>query len=135
MRLQMTLLIAIAALLAACGASGGAKAGDAVNGKKLFEGTAPMAAASAPACGTCHAIEPGLDTGSGQSLSDIGNRAAKAVAGQTAEAYLRASILDPDAYLAGGYQEGIMYRGYAQALTSEQIDDLVAYMLTLKSEP
>jgi len=54
------------------------------------------------------------------------------VDGQSAEEYLRTSITDPDAYLAGGYQEGIMYRQYEQALTEQQIDDLVAYMLTLK---
>jgi cytochrome c553 len=137
MRRQVTCLIVIAALVAACGASAGtrAAAGDPANGKKLFDGEAPMAGASAPPCSTCHAVEPRQDSGSGQSLSNIGNRAATAVAGQTAEAYLRTSILDPDAYLAGGYQEGIMYRGYAQALTSQQVDDLVAYMLTLKSAP
>jgi cytochrome c553 len=123
----------IVLLFAACGSVGGAAAGDPVNGKKLFDGDAPMAAASAPACATCHRIEPGPDTGSGQSLSNIGNRAAKTVAGQSAEEYLRASITNPDAYLAGGYQEGIMYRGYAQALTAQQVNDLVAYMLTLKS--
>ena len=61
------------------------------------------------------------------------DRAAKTVAGQSAEEYLRTAITTPDAYLAGGYQEGIMYRDYAQALTVQQIDDLVAYMLTLKS--
>jgi hypothetical protein len=42
-------------------------------------------------------------------------------------------IVSPDAFLSGGYQEGIMYRGYAQALTAQQINDLIAYMLTLKS--
>ena len=133
MRIKVTCILIAIVLLTACGASSGAKAGDAANGKKLFDGTAPMANASAPACSTCHALEPGLDAGSGQSLSNIGSRAATAVAGQTAEAYLRTSILDPDAYLSGGYQDGIMYRGYAQALTSQQIDDLVAYLLTLKS--
>jgi len=122
----------IVLLFAACGSVGGAAASDPANGKKLFDGEAPMAA-SAPACATCHAIEPGPDNGSGQSLSNIGNRAAKTVAGQSAEEYLRTSITNPDAYLAGGYQEGIMYRGYAQALTAQQVNDLVAYMLTLKS--
>jgi cytochrome c553 len=119
-------------LLAACG-TGGAAAGDPANGKQLFDGDVAMADARAPACSTCHAIEPGMDTGSGQSLSNIGNRAAATVAGQSADAYLRTAISDPDAYLSGGYQEGIMYRGYAQALTAQQINDLVAYMLTLKS--
>jgi cytochrome c553 len=131
MRKQLPLLL-ILLLLAACGATGAA-AGDPVNGKKLFDGEVPLADASAPACATCHSIEPGLDIGSGQSLSNIGNRAGTTVPNQTAAEYLRTSIASPDAYLAGGYQEGIMYRGYAQALTAQQINDLVAYMLTLKS--
>ena len=136
MRIRIIYLLIAIMLLTACGVGSGAKAaaGDPASGKKLFDGQAPMANASAPACSTCHAIEPGLDSGSGQSLSNIGSRAATAVADQTAEAYLRTSILDPDAYLASGYQEGIMYRGYAQALTSQQVDDLVAYLLTLKSD-
>ena len=124
-------LLIIVLLLAACGAGG--TAGDPANGKQLFDGAVAMADARAPACATCHAIEPGMDTGSGQSLSNIGNRAGGAVPGQSAEEYLRTAITNPDAYLAGGYQEGIMYRDYAQALTAQQINDLVAYMLTLKS--
>src|SRR5262245_23443968 len=125
-------LLIVVLLLAACGSVGGA-AGDPAHGKQLFDGTVAMADANAPACSTCHAIQPGLDTGSGQSLSNIGNRAGAAVPGQPAEEYLRTAITNPDAFLSGGYQEGIMYRGYAQALTAQQINDLVAYMLTLKS--
>ena len=124
-------LVIMVLLLAACGAGGAA--GDPANGKQLFDGAVGMAGARAPACATCHAIEPGMDTGSGQSLSNIGNRAGVAVPGQSAEEYLRTAITNPDAYLAGGYQEGIMYRDYAHALTAQQINDLVAYMLTLKS--
>jgi cytochrome c553 len=126
------LLLIILLLLAACGA-GGSAAGDPANGKQLFDGAVAMADARAPACATCHAIEPSMDTGSGQSLSNIGNRAGVTVPGQPAEEYLRTAITNPDAYLSGGYQEGIMYRGYTQALTAQQVNDLVAYMLTLKS--
>jgi len=119
-------------LLAACGSVSGS-AGDPTNGKQLFDGAAAMASERAPACATCHAIEPGMDTGSAQSLSNIVNRAGATVPGQSAEEYLRTAITNPDAYLSGGYQDGIMYRGYTQALTAQQINDLVAYMLTLKS--
>jgi cytochrome c553 len=132
MRLRIITFTLVVTLLTACGV-GGVAAGDPANGKKLFDGEVTLADARAPACITCHAVEPGMDTGSGQSLSNIGNRAGTAVAGQPAEEYLRTAIADPDAFLAGGYQEGIMYRGYAQALTPQQINDLVAYMLTLKS--
>ena len=126
------LVLIIVLLLAACG-SAGASAGNPTNGKQLFDGAIALADPRAPACNTCHAIEPGMDTGSGQSLSNIGNRAGTSVPGQSAEEYLRTAITNPDAYLAGGYQDGIMYRNYAQALTAQQINDLVAYMLTLKS--
>jgi cytochrome c553 len=132
MRLQIFILSMVVMLLVACGPAG-ASAGNPANGKQLFDGSVAMGGDRAPACVTCHAIEPGANTGSGQSLSNIGNRAGTTVPGQSAEEYLRTSITTPDAYLSGGFQDGIMYRGYAQALTAQQINDLVAYMLTLKS--
>jgi cytochrome c oxidase subunit II len=131
MRLRIVIFILALLVLAACGA-GGASAGDPASGKQLFDGEVSLADTGGPACATCHATEPGMDTGSGPSLAGIGDRAGTTVAGQSAEQYLRASIVDPDAFLSGGYQEGIMYRAYAQGLTTKQIDDLVAYMLTLK---
>ena len=130
MGLRILILSIIITLLAACGAGA---TGDPARGKQLFDGTVAMPGDRAPACVTCHAITPGPDTGSGQSLSNIGNRAGTTVPGQSAEEYLRTAITNPNAYLAGGYQDGIMYRDYAQALTAQQINDLVAYMLTLKS--
>jgi cytochrome c553 len=129
--MRIYLVVFAITLLAACGAAAGA-AGDPATGKQLFDGQVAMADARAPACATCHATEPGLDTGSGQSLADVADHAGVSVPGQPAEEYLRVAIVDPDAFLSGGYQEGIMYRGYAQALTAKQISDLVAYMLTLK---
>jgi cytochrome c2 len=132
MSLRILMLGIAITLLTACGSTGGA-VGNPANGKQLFDGSVAMADARAPACATCHAIVPGGDTGSGQSLSNIGNRAGATVPGQSAEEYLRTAITTPDAFLSGGYQEGIMYRDYAHALTTQQISDLVAYMLSLKS--
>ena len=129
MRTRLLLLI-IVLLLAACG-SAGSTVGDPARGKQLFDGAVAMASDRAPPCATCHSTRPGIDTGSGQSLAGIGNRAGATVPGQSAEEYLRTSITNPDAFLSGNYQEGIMYRDYAQALTTQQINDLVAYMLTL----
>jgi cytochrome c2 len=130
-RIGLFAALLLIGLLAACGASG--TTGDPASGQKLFSGATPISGGNAPACVTCHAVEPGSDTGVGQNLSNIGNRAATAVPGQPAEEYLRTAIVDPDAYLSGGYQEGIMYRGYGQDLSPQQVRDLVAYLLTLKS--
>jgi cytochrome c2 len=128
-RLRVALAVALA-LLAACGAGA---AGDAARGKKLFDGETPIAAGKMPTCIGCHPVEPGKQTGAGPNLSNIGNRAGTTVKDMSAQDYLRQSIVDPDAYLAGGYQEGIHPKGYGDVLTQQQIDDLIAYMLTLKS--
>lgn len=128
-RLILALTIGWAGL-AACG--GGNGAGDPVAGELLYTGQT-MPSPDLPTCISCHPVQPGEAGNIGNNLSNIGNRAAVTVPEQTAEDYLRTSIVEPDVYLAGGFQEGIHYRGYQQALTQQQINDLVAYMLTLKS--
>lgn len=117
-------------LLSSCG---GAPQGDPSSGQRLFRGEALIAGGKLPACIDCHADTADGVSQLGPNLSNIGNRAATTVAGQTAEEYLRASILQPDAYLSGGFQEGIMYREYPTSLSAQQVSDLVAYMQTLKS--
>jgi cytochrome c len=119
-----------AVLLAACG---GAAPGDPQAGRQLFNGEIALDDPAATACSQCHSAEPGGISSLGTNLSNIGNRSATTVPGQSAEEYLRTSILDPDAFLAGNFQDGLMYRRYGNALTPQQINDLVAYMLTLKS--
>ena len=140
---KFTLTILLALLLsftlAACGGgdepadsgdSGGSAAGDAANGERLFNESI-IGAASAPGCTTCHSLEPGVVI-VGPSQSDVGARAETAVAGMSAEEYLRQSIEDPNAHIAEGFTEGIMHQSYADELTNSQINDLVAFMLTLK---
>jgi cytochrome c553 len=114
--------------VAACGTSSNAE-----RGKQLFNGETQFANGSLPACNSCHADIVEGESPLGPNLSNIGNRAATTLEGQSAEAYLRASLLEPDAYLAPGYQEGIMYREYPEVLSQQDVNDLLAYMLTLQS--
>lgn len=117
----------------ACGAPT-PQPGNAERGRVLFNQPVQSERGEQQACARCHAIKKGEQsaTGLGTNFHDIGARAGSTVQGQSAEAYLRTSITDPDAYLAGNFQDGLMYRGYAKALMPQQIEDLVAYMLTLK---
>ncbi len=123
-------LVLAGLLLSACGSI---PAGDPTTGQQLFTGEISIGGGSVPTCAECHAVTPDAQELIGPGLSNIGNRAALTVEEMTAEEYLRASIVDPDAYLAGGFQEGIHYRGYREVLTEQQLADLIAYMLTLKS--
>jgi hypothetical protein len=130
-------LLALVILLGAC--SGGEKneqgsspagAGDAERGKALYEQTV-IGPNSAPGCATCHSRDPGKVL-VGPSHADVGARAPTAVPGMPAEDFLRESIVKPDAHVAEDFPPGIMYQNYGKDLTEQEINDLVAYMITLK---
>ncbi|HEB65417.1 MAG TPA: cytochrome c [Chloroflexi bacterium] len=142
----VAVLSVMALLLAACGggakepaatqapASGGesaaapAGAGNADAGKKIFEQTV---VGSNPGCVTCHSLEP--DTVLvGPSLAGIATRAATREDGMSAEDYIRQSILEPDAYVVDGFTAGTMIGGWDKALTEQQLNDVIAYLMTLK---
>jgi cytochrome c2 len=133
------LVLALALLLAACGGGGGEQAategggssvGDAAHGKELYEQTV-IGSASAPGCITCHSLEP--DTVLvGPSHAGLAGRAGSYQEGVGAEDYLRASITDPDAHLVEGFTAGVMYQNYGEDLSARDINDLVAYLMTLE---
>ena len=81
-------------------------------------------------CGVCHSTSPG-DDGVGPSLSGVADRAETRIPGVDAETYLRQSILDPEAYVVDGYRGDQMLPIYAERLSQQQIDALVAYLLSL----
>ena len=124
-----------ALLLAAC--ASGAGPGDVERGKQLFNAPVASPRGEQPPCSRCHAVDKDKPSpsGLGTNFYDIGKRAGGIVEGQSAEQYLHTGIVDPDAFLAGGFQDGLMYREYGKALTQQQIADLVAYMLVLRGGP
>lgn len=99
--------------------------------------------AAAPPCAACHSIAPNVNM-AGPSLAGISARATQVLASgtYTGEAkdvagYIHESILHPSAYLHPGDMysaagTSFMPNTYAEGLTPEQIDQLVAYLSTLK---
>ena len=85
------------------------------------------------ACSVCHSVTPGVEK-VGPNLAGVGLIAGSRVPGLTAEEYLRQSILDPDAYIVEGFPSGQMLNNYDELLSDEDIDALVAYLLTLDHE-
>jgi sulfur-oxidizing protein SoxX len=129
-KLGFLLVLILVVSLAACG--GGSESapsgGDAAAGEELF---AQSSIGSQPGCTTCHSLEAGV-TLVGPSLAGVGAEAGTRVSGQSAEEYLQQSIVEPNAHVVQGFAEGIMPAGYGDALTQQQLDDLVAYLLSLK---
>ncbi len=108
----------------------GASTGDAAAGKAIFDGT--TAIAGGPPCLSCHVVDAAKPQTVGPNLAGIGQRAATRVAGQTATNYLHSSIVDPNGFVVDGFAQGLMFAGYGNALTPQQVDDLVAYLLSLQ---
>lgn len=82
-------------------------------------------------CATCHAVK-GDRVVVGPSLEGIATRASERVPELSATDYLRESILYPDNYLVEPHQLGSMQQNFGSTLTSEDVDYLIAYLLTLK---
>lgn len=87
-------------------------------------------------CGACHTIGAlGEQRKVGPDLTHIADAAGTRVAGLSAAAYIRQSILEPNAFIApecpnGPCLQNIMPRDYRQRLTDEQIDLIIDYLLT-----
>lgn len=133
MRLFAAACLLPLALLSACGG----KAGDPERGRQLYL-QRTIGAREAPGCVTCHSLEEGRVL-VGPSHARIAQRAAEVVGSEnyqgsatTIVEYLRESIVDPDAYVVPGFDPNLMYENYREALTEDQIEDLVAFLLTLE---
>ena len=115
----LVVLLAASLVLAACG--GGSTDGPAVEaGKNLF---AESVIGTQAGCISCHSLSEGVVV-VGPSMAGIGSRGD--------EAYIRESILDPNATLAAGFPADTMPNIWGGELSGEQVDQLVAYLLSLK---
>ena len=82
-------------------------------------------------CRICHSLVKD-ERIIGPSFYGIADRAGERIPGMSAEEYLRQSILDPNAYVVPGYPEGQMLQTFGDLLTEEQVQDLIAFLMTLK---
>ena len=82
-------------------------------------------------CSRCHSTIPDSII-VGPSLAGIATRGAGRVEGMDAQAYIRNSIFDPAAYTVEGFVEGTMPATLKDELSVEQLDAVMAYLLTLK---
>src|SRR4051794_22814273 len=94
--------------------------------------TSPTAAGlsvfNANGCASCHTLSAANATGKiGPDLDNLVSYAKKA--NQPLEAFVHESIVDPNAYIAPGYQKNIMPGNFGQSLTKSQLDAVVGFLV------
>jgi cytochrome c551/c552 len=96
--------------------------GDAAAGKAVF---------AANGCATCHTFQPAGATGTiGPDLDKAPASDAKADNNMALAAFVKESIVNPDAYIAKGYTKGLMPKDFASKISATQMNDLVAFILS-----
>ena len=93
-----------------------------VRGQVIYETTG---------CAACHVLD-GISVGQvGPNLTNIATIAETRVPDQSAEEYIRQSILNPSAYMVADYDD-LMLKNLSETLKEAQLDDLVAFLLAQK---
>jgi cytochrome c551/c552 len=96
--------------------------GDAAAGKAVF---------ASNGCASCHTFQPASSNGTiGPDLDTAPASDAKADHNMALAAFVKESIVNPDAYIAKGFSKGIMPTNFGSALSKKQLDDLVAFILS-----
>jgi nitric oxide reductase subunit C len=105
-------------------------------GERLFR-------SAAPACNACHSIAPGVNM-AGPTLAGLSARAEQAISApgykgkaKDIESYIREAIVEPSAHLVPGPMysangTSFMPNTYGKDLKPEQIEQLVAYLASIK---
>jgi len=116
--------VSLAALL--IGRSVDVRHGDPARGKILYYDPRFV-------CFGCHAINGAaapLMKGVSARVSDMRLTALKN-SGESVEQYLAESILDPGQYIVPGYSDHVMPRVYPRYLNYDDLQNMVAYLMTL----
>jgi mono/diheme cytochrome c family protein len=97
--------------------------GDPTRGERVFT--------SSGMCNSCHRVTDN-NRAVGPSLKGIARLAAEKKPDASAQDYLRGVVLNPDQNIIPRQRPGIMPRTYSQSLNAQQIEDLIAYLMTLE---
>ena len=124
-------LASMVLLLSACGETGPPSpesVGNVERGQEIFETGAGL---TTQICANCHSLDGSIlkEDHPAPSLQGIAELAGERVSELSSVEYIKQSIVDPSAYVVDGYSV-TMDPSYAYLFSEEDLNDLVAFMLT-----
>lgn len=105
------------------------QAGDPEVGRAIFTGQRKIQ--GVVPCSMCHYVEAEENVLVGPNMDGLSEQAGDRVPGLSARGYLLQSIRDPEAYIVEGFPPGTMNQEYDERLSGEDLEDLIAYLMTL----
>ena len=96
-----------------------AAAGDPAKGKAIF---------ASAGCAACHTFKAAGASGSVGPNLDTALAADAKASGMALDAFVKQSIVDPNAYVPKGFAAGVMPTSFGSSLSSSQLGDLVAFV-------
>jgi cytochrome c oxidase subunit 2 len=109
----------------------GSSTGSAASGSGSGSGSsAGLAVFQANGCASCHTFTPAGASGKiGPDLDKLKEEAPKA-GDANLVAFIKQSIVDPNAYIAPGFQANLMPSIFGQLIPAPKLNDLVQYLAT-----
>jgi Cytochrome c551/c552 len=99
-----------------------AAAATATAGKALF---------ASNGCATCHTFQPAGSTGTlGPNLDTAPTSTRRPDKNMALAAFVKESIVNPDAYIAKGFNKGLMPKTFGSSIKGADLNDLVAFLLS-----
>ncbi|OUC05851.1 hypothetical protein RY27_24690, partial [Litorilinea aerophila] len=84
-------------------------------------------------CVGCHSLDPNQPM-AGPTWHNLDETAATRMPGKTAAFYLYDSIVNPNDYIVEGYPPNLMIQTFAETISTQDLADIIAYLLTLKDQ-
>jgi cytochrome c oxidase subunit II len=105
--------------------SSSSSSGSSASGQSVFAGNN---------CASCHTLTAAKATGKiGPDLDKLATYAQQAH--KPLDAFVRESIVNPNAYVQSGYPSGVMPQNFGQTIKKPQLDALVAFLVQSAKQP
>ena len=89
---------------------------------------------TAKGCIGCHALDPATVM-TGPTWHNVGDHAIIRVPGESPAEYLRLSIVNPNAFVVPNYPANIMPANYSEQFSTQELANLIAYLLEQTGQP